>query len=162
MRGAGLPTVRVGCRTPDPIRLRCGGLFAVSLEELRSTSEGVLPGLIRMTKRSGSVVRWAWSLIRLDFVGIVFGALFFCLSLTPSLMPQGWFARRVIGGLNAAIGYGIGVVIGRLLRALALDHRQWWPPGPSSVRLKATAVVASISGSLLMVIPRRHGEQLCG
>ena len=25
-----------------------------------------------MTKRSGSVVEWAWSLIRLDFAGIVF------------------------------------------------------------------------------------------
>lgn len=116
-----------------------------------------------MTKRSGSVVEWAWSLIRLDFVGIVFGALFFCLSLTPSLMPRGWLLAGVIGGLNAAIGYGIGVVIGRLLRALALDHRQWWPPSPRVLYgLKATAVVASISGSLLMVIPAAAWQrQLC-
>lgn len=116
-----------------------------------------------MTRRGGSVVEWAWSLVRLDFVGIVFGALFFCLSLTPSLMPRGWLLAGLIGGLNAAIGYGIGVVIGRLLRALALDHRQWWPPSPRVLYgLKATAVVASISGSLLMVIPAAAWQrQLC-
>ena len=33
---------------------------------------------------------WAWSLVRLDFVGVAFGALFFCLSLTPSLLPRDW------------------------------------------------------------------------
>ena len=116
-----------------------------------------------MIKRRGSVVEWAWSLVRLDFVGIVFGALFFCLSLTPSLMPRGWLLAGLIGGLNAAIGYGIGVVIGRLLRALALEHRQWWPPSPRVLYgLKATAVVASISGSLLMVIPAAAWQrQLC-
>ncbi len=52
---------------------------------------------------------WAWSLIRLDFVGIAFGALFFCLSLTPSLLPRDWLFQGLIGGVNAAIGYGIGV-----------------------------------------------------
>ncbi len=34
---------------------------------------------------------WAWSLVRLDFFGVAFGALFFCLSLTPpSLLPRDW------------------------------------------------------------------------
>ena len=116
-----------------------------------------------MTNRRGSVVEWAWSLVRLDFVGIVFGALFFCLSLTPSLMPRGWLLAGLIGGLNAAIGYGIGVVVGRLLRALVLNHREWWPPGPKVLYgLKAAAVVASISGSLLMVIPAAAWQrQMC-
>ena len=116
-----------------------------------------------MTIRRGSVVEWAWSLVRLDFVGIVFGALFFCLSLTPSLMPRGWLLAGLIGGLNAAIGYGIGVVVGRLLRALVLNHREWWPPGPKVLYgLKAAAVVASISGSLLMVIPAAAWQrQMC-
>ena len=36
------------------------------------------------------LVAWAWSLLRLKFVGIAFGALFFCLSLTPSLLPRDW------------------------------------------------------------------------
>ncbi len=34
------------------------------------------------------LLRWAWSLVRLDFTGIAVGALFFCLSLTPSLLPR--------------------------------------------------------------------------
>lgn len=44
------------------------------------------------------LVAWAWNLLRLDFCGIAFGALFFCLSLTPSLMPRTWLFR----GLSAA------------------------------------------------------------
>lgn len=116
-----------------------------------------------MTRRRESVVEWAWSLIRLDFVGIAFGALFFCLSLTPSLMPRSWLLAGVIGGLNAAIGYGIGVLAGRLLRALLLNHRDWWPPGPKvQYALKATTVVVAAAGSLIMVIPAAAWQrQLC-
>src|SRR3984893_19587738 len=58
---------------------------------------------------------WAWGLVRLDFVGVAFGALFFCLSLTPSLLPRNYLFQGLIGGINAAIGYGIGVVIGMLV-----------------------------------------------
>ena len=46
--------------------------------------------------------------VRLDFVGIVFGALFFCASLTPSLLPRDWLFAGIVGGLNAAVGYGSG------------------------------------------------------
>ena len=41
----GLPAVRVGVSDPGSDSVEVQGLFAVSLEELRSTSEGVLPGL---------------------------------------------------------------------------------------------------------------------
>ena len=71
---------------------------------------------------------WAWSLLHLDFVGVAFGALFFCLSLTPSLLPRDWLFQGLIGGLNAAIGYGIGVFAGRMLRRFVLRRRKWWPP----------------------------------
>lgn len=116
-----------------------------------------------MTRRRESVVEWAWSLVRLDFVGIAFGALFFCLSLTPSLMPRSWLLAGVIGGLNAAIGYGIGVLAGRLLNALVLSRRDWWPPSPKvHYGLKATTVVAAAGGSLAMVIPAAAWQrQLC-
>ena len=67
---------------------------------------------------------WAWSLVRLDFVGIAFGALFFCLSLTPSLLPRDWLFQGLIGGLNAAIGYGIGVFGWRLLRRFVITQAQ--------------------------------------
>ena len=79
-------------------------------------------------KQRHPLLIWAWSLVRLDFVGIGFGALFFCLSLTPSLLPRDWLFQGLIGGLNAAIGYGIGVFTSKMLRRFVLRRRSWWPP----------------------------------
>ena len=105
-------------------------------------------------RRRESLVAWAWSLVRLDFVGVAFGALFFCLSLTPSLLPRDWVNGGVIGGINAAIGYGVGVLAGKLFRRLFLSHRVWWPPGPKALYgLKAATVVVSIGASVLMLVP---------
>ncbi|WP_059016767.1 alpha/beta-hydrolase family protein [Mycobacterium sp. M26] len=101
-----------------------------------------------------SLAAWAWSLVRLDFVGIAFGALFFCLSLTPSLLPRDWVTGGLIGGINAAIGYGIGVLLGRGFRRLFLSHRDWWPPNPRvSYALKGATVVAAIAAGVGMVVP---------
>jgi uncharacterized membrane protein len=116
------------------------------------TGEAQTPPAAR--RRREPLIEWAWSLVRLDFVGVAFGALFFCLSLTPSLMPRDWVLAGVIGGINAAIGYGIGVLAGRLFRRLFLVHRRWWPPGPKVLfRLKAATVVLSIGASVLILVP---------
>jgi uncharacterized membrane protein len=97
---------------------------------------------------------WAWSLLRLDFTGVAFGALFFCMSLTPSLLPRDWLFQGLIGGLNAAIGYGIGVFISKMFRRFVLRRRRWWPPTARvSYALKAIIVVVSAGASLLMLIP---------
>ncbi|MGV0790219.1 alpha/beta hydrolase [Mycolicibacterium sp. XJ1819] len=97
---------------------------------------------------------WAWSLVRLDFVGVAFGALFFCLSLTPSLVPRDWLFQGLIGGLNAAIGYGIGVFAARLLRRFVLRRRRWWPPPRRvSYAMKTVIVVGSVAACVLMLIP---------
>lgn len=94
---------------------------------------------------------WAWGLVRLDFVGVAVGALFFCLSLTPSLLPREYFFQGVIGGINAAIGYGLGVAIGKAIKPRG---RSWWPPGPRVLYgLKAATVALSASASVLMIIP---------
>jgi uncharacterized membrane protein len=97
---------------------------------------------------------WAWGLIRLDFVGVGFGALFFCLSLTPSLLPRDWLFQGLIGGTNAAIGYAIGVLIGKAVRRFVLRGRRWWPPPQRILAvMKVATVVAAISASLLMLVP---------
>lgn len=97
---------------------------------------------------------WAWSLLRLNFVGVVFGALLFCLSLTPSLLPRDWLFQGLIGGINAAIGYGIGVVIGKAVYRLVLRNARWWPPGPRMLlALKTIVVVAAPAACVLMLIP---------
>ena len=97
---------------------------------------------------------WAWSLVRLDFVGVGFGALFFCLSLTPSLLPRDWLFQGLIGGVNSAIGYGLGVAIGKALRRFALRSRSWWPPSKRVLYwMKAVTVGLAATASVLMVIP---------
>ncbi len=97
---------------------------------------------------------WAWSLVRLDFVGVGFGAFFFCLSLTPSLLPRDWLFQGLIGGINAAIGYGIGAFLGKMVRRFVLRGRRWWPP-PKRVLYwcKAVIVGASAIASVVMLIP---------
>jgi uncharacterized membrane protein len=117
---------------------------------------GVDEAAVKPAERRGRhpLLVWAWSLVRLDFVGVGFGALFFCLSLTPSLLPRDWLFQGLIGGINAAIGYGIGVLIGKAVHRMVLRGRTWWPP---SARIlywaKAITVGASIGLSLLMLVP---------
>ncbi|MGV0745371.1 alpha/beta hydrolase [Mycolicibacterium sp. XJ870] len=97
---------------------------------------------------------WAWSLVRLDFVGIAVGALFFCLSLTPSLLPRDWLFAGLIGGINAAIGYGLGVLIGKAVYRFGLRARTWWPPGKWVLLwAKALVVGGSAAACVLMLIP---------
>ena len=116
---------------------------------------------------SHPLLLWAWSLIRLDFVGVGFGALFFCLSLTPSLLPRDWLFQGLIGGITASIGYAIGVVIGKVFHHFVFRRTRWWPP-PKAVqnRLKVATVVLSATASLLMLVPaarwQRQVAQLMG
>lgn len=96
---------------------------------------------------------WAWGLLRLDFVGVAFGALFFCVSLTPSLLPRDWLFAGLIGGINASIGYAIGVVIGKVFHHFVFRRRRWWPPAkPVLRRLKvATAAAAAVASVLVLL-----------
>lgn len=99
------------------------------------------------------LVVWAWGLLRLKFVGIAFGALFFCLSLTPSLLPRDWMFQGLIGGLNAAFGYGLGVVIGKAVHRLVLRGAHWWPPPPRVLfAMKAAVVILAPTISVGMLI----------
>jgi uncharacterized membrane protein len=100
------------------------------------------------------LLAWAWSLVHLDFVGVAFGALFFCLSLTPSLLPRDWLFQGLIGGLNAAIGYGIGVFLAKMLRRFVLRRHKWWPPSKRvQFVLKAVIVAVSATVCVLMMVP---------
>jgi uncharacterized membrane protein len=103
---------------------------------------------------------WAWSLVHLDFTGVAFGALFFCLSLTPSLLPRDWLFQGLIGGLNAAIGYGIGAFIGKMLRRFVLRRRKWWPPSKRVMYgFKTVTVAVSVAACVLMTIPAANWQR---
>ncbi|BAH53167.1 alpha/beta hydrolase [Rhodococcus opacus] len=93
-----------------------------------------------------------WRFLRLDFTGIAFATLFFCWSLTPSLLPRDWLFQGLIGGINAAIGYAVGTAIGWLVRRYLLRDRSWWPlPEPWSTGLRVLVTVTCASVSLVML-----------
>jgi uncharacterized membrane protein len=105
-------------------------------------------------RRRHPLLVWAWSLLRLKFVGVAFGALFFCLSLTPSLLPRAWVFQGLIAGVNAAFGYGLGVVIGRTAYRVMLRSARWWPPpAPVLFWMKAAVVAIVPTACVLMLIP---------
>lgn len=47
--------------------------------------------------------------LHLSTIGLLFGTLFFAVSLTPSLLPRGDVVQGVISGLSMAAGYAVGV-----------------------------------------------------
>ncbi|BCI55285.1 membrane protein [Mycolicibacterium litorale] len=97
---------------------------------------------------------WAWSLVRLDVTGVAFGALFFCLSLTPSLLPRDWLFQGLIGGLNGSIGYGIGVFLSKMLTRFVLRGRPWRAMSRRALYACKVGIVAlAIGASVLMLIP---------
>ncbi|MEU4219779.1 alpha/beta-hydrolase family protein [Actinoplanes sp. NPDC026623] len=56
---------------------------------------------------------WWWRLVHrwhYTFVGVLGAVTCFCLSLTPSLLPRGPGLQGVVGGISAAIGYGLGAL----------------------------------------------------
>lgn len=95
---------------------------------------------------------WLWGLPKLDFTGLAFSALFFCWSLTPSLLPRDWLFQGLIGGINSAIGYGFGVAVGWLVLRVFLRPRSWWPlPPRAELGMKIFVPIAAVLASLVML-----------
>jgi uncharacterized membrane protein len=86
------------------------------------------------------------------------GALaFYCLSLTPSLLPRAWYLQAVMSAVTAAIGYAVGLLAGWLLRSLIP-----WRPGPGMRRAGrwALAVAAVVLIPLFGVLGARWQHQI--
>jgi len=77
-------------------------------------------------------------------IGLLFGSLFFALSLTPSLLPRDDLIQGVISGLGMAAGYLIGVFLVWLWRYLYL------PVAPPRARF-VLKIVAGVFCTLLVV-----------
>lgn len=58
----------------------------------------------------------------LNGIGLVTAVAFFCLSLTPSLIPRIWLYQAVISGICLAIGYGLGTAAHAIARAWGLKR----------------------------------------
>jgi uncharacterized membrane protein len=62
-------------------------------------------------------LRWTfWR--HLCFGGLAGALVFFCLSLTPSLLPRGWGVQGLLSGITAVIGYGLGSMLSSWIRML--------------------------------------------
>ena len=87
--------------------------------------------------------------------GLWFALLFTCLSFTPSLLPRSGLVQGLVCGLNAAIGYGLGVFAAAAWRAVA--DRDARPPRPTSCAL--LAVAAAVALPVAVVLGRYWQDQ---
>ncbi|WP_417935272.1 alpha/beta hydrolase [Gordonia phthalatica] len=77
--------------------------------------------------RMGSAVTRIMRILRVDPPGLVIGTLFYMWSLTPSLLPRHWAFQGLIGGITAATGYLVGVILAAMARRWLLPQLSWWP-----------------------------------
>jgi len=72
-----------------------------------------------MPSTSSSARAWPARWWHLSRAGLFFAAAYFLISTSPSLLPRTWYYQGVISGLSTAAGYGLGVVLGWLVRRAA-------------------------------------------
>src|SRR5690606_38494506 len=93
----------------------------VSSKDAFSTSDSLCPGGPRSSRSVTVTIVTASRRVvrrRLGFGGTLLAALFFCASLTPSLLPRTWEYQGVMGAVTAILGYGVGASIGAAGRAV--------------------------------------------
>jgi uncharacterized membrane protein len=67
-----------------------------------------------------------------SFIGLVFAALFFSASVTPSLLPRNFTFQGLLSGFAIAVGYGIGVGLLRIYEFFQIPE----PPPRIQTKLK--------------------------
>lgn len=63
-------------------------------------------------------MRW---LGRFHPVGLAVALLFYCWSLSPSLLPRPWYLQGVATGISVITGYGIGVLLAWIVRKCGVE-----------------------------------------
>jgi uncharacterized membrane protein len=74
-------------------------------------------------------------------------------SFTPSLLPRGAITQGIVGGISAAIGYGAGVLIAFVWRAL-VDRE----PRPGSLQVWRVTGLVGVVGTFAAVLFGRYGR----
>ena len=87
-------------------------------------------------------------------VGLAVALLFFCWSLTPSLLPRLWYLQGVATGISIATGYGIGCLAAWAVRRCGISPRysertkrigRWTLLGFTVVLVPAFAILGAVS-----------------
>jgi uncharacterized membrane protein len=131
-------------------------------ERQQPREQGTLPVLLQgIQSRAVALVRkpyWeppksTWVVRRWpDLTACLVALFFFWLSLTPSLVPRPWYFQGAIGGITAAIGYGVGALLSTLYRLL-------FPWRPSqTVRARSWLAVYAITPPLVILLLRQSAE----
>jgi uncharacterized membrane protein len=80
--------------------------------------------------------------------GLWFALAFACLSFTPSLLPRSGLVQGLVCGINAAIGYGLGVFAAAAWRAVV--DRGPRPPRAHSWSLLAVAAAVALPVAIVL------------
>lgn len=91
---------------------------------------------------------WDWVALHLSPPGLLVGAIFFALSLTPSLLPRTELVQGILSGCCFAVGYGFGNLAHWLWGFLGLKV----PPGRVTRVLGAVAALICLGLVLLALL----------
>lgn len=74
--------------------------------------------------------RWSFPrarryLTRFSLAGLTGALIFYCLSLTPSLLPRVWYLQAAMSGVTVIIGYAVGLFIGWLAWSSIIPPSGW-------------------------------------
>lgn len=103
-----------------------------------------------------------------NYTGLVVATIFFCWSLTPSLLPRDWFFQGLVSGINATIGYGIGCALAWAWRRWVVPRvtlpqrvREQWARRPSwtVTAIKGAIVLACLLFAVLLSIQSAHWQR---
>ncbi|MEU8615821.1 alpha/beta-hydrolase N-terminal domain-containing protein, partial [Actinoplanes sp. NPDC048791] len=93
---------------------------------------------------------------RLGLTGCGFAIAFFCLSLTPSLLPRPVLLQGVVSGLTATIGYAIGAALGAIVRRFQRHGH----PRATRICWWAVIIAGPLLGVLFLALGTRWQQQL--
>ena len=87
-----------------------------------------LPAVFHLESRTAPVVT-ARQVVRvaraeadrfgLSWTGLLFGAAYFIIALSPSLLPRTWLYQGIVSGICGAAGYGLGALLAWLAREIS-------------------------------------------
>ncbi|WP_016933185.1 alpha/beta hydrolase [Rhodococcus sp. R1101] len=95
-------------------------------------------------------LRW---LGRFHPVGLAVALLFYCWSLSPSLLPRPWYLQGVATGISVITGYGVGVLLAWVVRKCGFETH--WSATVRKVGWYLLALVAIVVVPTFLVLGSR-------
>lgn len=102
---------------------------------------------MRITGTAKHIVQFVFS--RPNFLGLASAAVWFCFSLTPSLLPRPALLQGFITGISFAVGYGVGVAISWAGRKVI--HRKLSPAARRYAWMVLGVIGLTAMGSTLLI-----------